>query len=263
MTDLSEPVLLSRHDESVAILTLNRPEVRNAIDLAMGLAVDDSLSAAERDEAVRVVVLTGRGPAFCAGADLKALDAGESEAFVADRGWAGVTSRDRLKPLIAAVEGPALAGGCELVLACDLAVASTDASFGLPEVKHGLIAAGGGAARLLHQIPAKAAMEMLLTGDAVPAERALALGLVNAVVPPGCALDTALDLAHRIALNPPLAVAGTRTIADRSAEHGVAAGIDLSAKFLAEVMESSDAAEGLRAFVERRAPRWLPESGEE
>jgi len=262
MTGVSQPVLLRRTRGSIAIITLNRPEVRNAIDAATGLAVDAALTAAETDETVRVVVLTGHGPAFCAGADLKALDAGEPEAFVEDRGWAGVTSRDRLKPLIAAVEGPALAGGCELVLACDLAIASTDASFGLPEVKHGLIAAAGGAARLPHQVPAKVAMEMLLTGDAVPAERALALGLVNAVVPRGCALDTAIALANRIALHPPLAVAATRTIADHSAEHGLAAGIDVSTSFLGEVMRSTDVAEGLRAFVEHRAPRWLPGCGE-
>ena len=256
MTDLLQPFVFRRDFESVAIVTLNRPERRNAIDVPMGVALDSALTAAEEDNVVRVIVLAARGPAFCAGADLKALAAGEPEAFVEDRGWAGVTSRDRVKPMIAAVEGAALAGGCELVLACDLAIASSNASFGLPEVKHGLIAAAGGAARLPHQIPVKAAMELLLTGTTITAERALTLGLINSMVAPGCAEAAALDLGHQIALNPPLAVAATMTIANHSLEHGVAAGLDLSSGFLAKVMRSNDVTEGLRAFVEHRAPSW-------
>lgn len=252
----SKPVVLSSRRGAVAIITLNRPEARNAIDVAMALALDGALRVAESDEATRATVVTGHGPAFCAGADLKALAAGEPDAFVEDRGWAGVTNREGQKPLIAAVEGPALAGGCELVLACDLAIAAADATFGLPEVKHGLIAAAGGAARLPHQMPAKAAMELLLTGDPISAERALALGLVNAVVPRGGALDAAVDLASRIALNPPLAVSATRMITNQAAEHGVAAGIDLSSRLLTEVMKSADVAEGLKAFGEDRPPRW-------
>jgi enoyl-CoA hydratase/carnithine racemase len=243
-------------DGTVATVALNRPEARNAVNLAMARELDAALTSVEEDPTVTVVILTGNGLAFCAGADLKALAAGEPEASVGEHGWAAITHRNRSKILIAAVEGAAVAGGCELVLAADLAVASRNATFGLPEAKRGLIAAAGGATRLPHLIPPRVAMELLLTGDSIDADRAFELGLINRVVSPGEARKSATELANEIAANAPLAVRATRRLIAVSMSSGVDSADELSHELLADLMDTEDVAEGLAAFAERRAPRW-------
>src|ERR1700754_1978197 len=196
-----------------AVITIDRPEARNAISPEVARDVDAGMERAEGDDEVRVIVLTGTPPVFCAGADLKAIGAGRADELSTERGgFAGVVQRDRTKPLIAAVDGAALAGGTEIVLACDLVVASTAARFGIPEVKRGLIAAGGGIFRLGRKLPLNLAMECALTGDPIDAELAFRHGFVNRLCEPGQALDEALALAERIVVNAPLAVRESRRL---------------------------------------------------
>lgn len=245
------------------ILRLNRPEARNAINLATTIAMGDALDEADQDVEVRVVIITGAGDqAFCAGADLKAIASGQTimpDDGRASRGFAGLVSHPISKPLIAAVNGFALGGGTEIALACDLIVASETANFGLPEVKRGLMAAAGGAFRLVQQLPRKIAMEMLLTGDAITAQRALDLGLVNAVVPQAQVLEQALALAQRIAVNAPLSVQSSKRIArgwltelsDTESAHW-----QITRSEIAQLLRSQDSREGTRAFAEKRAPVW-------
>jgi enoyl-CoA hydratase/carnithine racemase len=232
----------------VAQVTLNRPEARNAVDLRFAREIDEALTGVEEDDAVRVIVLAANGPAFCAGADLKALAAGEAEAFIGDRGWASITARDRTKPLIAAVEGAAVAGGCEIVLACDLAVASSTATFGLPEVRHGLLAAAGGAARLPGAVGPKLAMEMLLTGEPIDAARALAVGLVNRLVAPADVRATAHALAHAISRHTPTAVEAARRVATAAVTQGEQAAQRLAPQLLETLLVSPDASGRLASF---------------
>lgn len=254
----------SDRDGHTLILTINRPEARNAVNLAVAVALGDALDAAEADPDVRVVIITGAGDkAFCAGADLKALAAGEAitpdDSIRAARGFAGVVSHPICKPLIAAVNGYALGGGTEITLASDLAIASQTASFGLPEVRRGIMAAAGGAFRITQQLPTKIGMELLLVGAPIAADRALALGLVNAVVPPADLLPQALTLAWRIAANAPLAVQATKRVAK-----GIRAGAigseaefwQLNAQERKILSASYDAQEGARAFAENREPVW-------
>jgi crotonobetainyl-CoA hydratase len=251
--------------EHVMIVTLNRPEARNAVNRAVWVGVGQALEAAERDPTIRVVVITGAGAqSFCAGADLKAIARGErispDDPVQAAWGFAGLVSHPIGKPLIAAVNGTALGGGTEIALACDLVVAADTASFGLPEVKRGLIAAAGGAFRLTQQLPRKVAMEMLLTGDPIDAERALALGLVNSVVPHAGLIDAALSLAGRIAVNAPLSVQASKRIALGIVDGSIEADVawwEISGRETAAVMRSADAREGPRAFAEKRTPVWL------
>lgn len=243
-------------EEPLAVVTLARPAARNALDLSAAHELDRAVTQAEADAAVRAIVLAGEGPVFCAGADLKALAAGEPEAFIEDRGWGGLTRRQRVKPMIAAVEGPALAGGLELVLACDLVVAAPEAVFGSPEVRWGLIAAAGGAIRLPHRIPPNIANELLLTAQPMDASRAHALGLVNQLVEPGSAVDAAKRLATTIATNAPLALEATMRVVERSLSHGEDAAWPLALELLEALRETNDSAEGLAAFKERRAPGW-------
>lgn len=261
----SDNLLLSSRHGPVLLLTLNRPTARNAINLAVTAALGTALQAADEDPTVRAVVITGAGDqAFCAGADLKALARGEALAPVSGpgSGWgfAGLVTHPISKPLIAAVNGAALGGGTEIVLACDLAVAAPHATLGLPEVRRGLFAAAGGAFRLAAQMPPKLAMELLLTGDAIDAPRALALGLLNAVVPAPALLDHALALTGRIAANAPLAVRASKRIAHsphRDGDGGAeAAAWRLTKEEQARVFASDDAREGLRAFAEKRPPVW-------
>jgi crotonobetainyl-CoA hydratase len=260
------PVLVERHG-AVMIITINRPNVRNAVNLAVSVAIGDALAEAERDRGVWVVVLTGAGDrAFCAGADLKALANGERtislEPTRAAWGFAGYVNHHVSKPTIAAVNGMALGGGTELVLASDLAVAADMATFGLPEVKRGIMAGAGGLFRLPAQIPPKVAMSMILTGEPITAATALELHLVNAVVPQGDVLGTALDLAERICTNSPLAVQHSKRVAKGIIDGRIeaeAAAWDLSAQQLKSLMLSSDAREGPKAFSERRAPVWSSE----
>ncbi|CAN5151029.1 crotonase/enoyl-CoA hydratase family protein [soil metagenome] len=257
------PAALVEISDGVMVITLNRPEARNAVNEEMCLVVGDALVRAEQDPAVRVVVLTGSGDkAFCAGADLKALSRGERIIPEGREKWglAGYVGHAISKPTIAAVNGPALGGGTELVLASDLSVAAETATFGLPEVTRGLVAGAGGAFRLIAKLPPAVAMELLLTGRSISADEALALHLVNRVVPTDRVLETALELAATIAANAPLAVQAHKQIAlaqqpdgERPAEH---AGWDLTHQLLPAIARSEDAKEGPRAFAEKRPPVW-------
>lgn len=242
---------------AVAILRINRPDVRNAFDRATAEAMEAALDAYDADASLRVAVLTGAGTAFSAGQDLKAAARGEF-AQTAKRGGFGIMALPPAKPLIAAVEGPALAGGFELALSCDLIVASRDSTFGLPEVKRSLVAVGGGALRLPTRAPHHVAMEMLLTGDPQGAEAMARWGIVNRVCAPGEALATALVLAEAIAVNAPLAVAATKEIATRNAgENWTAAeGWARQMEIAGPAFSSEDFREGLLAFAQKRAPVW-------
>lgn len=240
-----------------AVLTIDRPEARNAVSPEVASGLEEGVRRAEADDEVRVVVLTADGPVFCAGADLKAIGAGRgAELSTADGGFGGVTRLPRTKPLIAAVDGAALAGGLELVLACDLVVASREARFGLPEVKRGLVAGAGGLFRLGERIPRNVALELILTGDPFGAEEAHRHGLVNQLVDPGTARAAALELAGRIAANAPLAVRESRAVALEATGAGDEVGWERSDASMARVMASEDVQEGVRAFVEKRAPVW-------
>ncbi|MET0295465.1 MAG: crotonase/enoyl-CoA hydratase family protein [Phenylobacterium sp.] len=261
-TVTQEAVLVERRDH-VTIVTINRPEVRNAVNSAVHMGVGTALKEADNDPNTWVVIITGAGDkAFCAGADLKAMSRGEmGQVSEEARAWgfAGYVMHHISKPTIAAVNGFALGGGTELTLASDLAVASENAMFGLPEVKRGIIAAAGGAFRIGRQLPRKIAMEMLLTGDPITARRAHELGLVNQVVPEGQALEAALKLAERIAVNAPLAVQASKRIAAGIAEGKIASEADswaLNSRESGELRKSEDAKEGPLAFAEKRAPVW-------
>jgi len=236
------------------VITMSRPERRNAVDGELSRGVAAALDRLDSDPGLAVGVLVGAGGTFCAGMDLKAFLAGD-QPVDPDRGFGGIVGRPPEKPLCAAVEGYALAGGLEIMLACDLVVAARDAEFGLPEVKRGLTPGGGGVLRLAQRIPPAVALDILLTGDFFSAERAFELGLVTRLAEPGSALDDALDLAQRIAANAPLAVRTTK----RLATNVNAASADEWDRHLAAalaLMKSDDAAEGARAFAERRSPRW-------
>jgi enoyl-CoA hydratase len=239
----------------VLVVTLNRPARRNAIDGPTAHAIASSLERLDADDTLAAGVLTGAGGTFCAGGDLEALARGD-RAYVEGRGFAGLIERPPRKPLIAAVEGYAVAGGMEVMLACDLVVAADDARFGLPEVKRGLVASGGGLIRCLQRLGRTATLELALTGDLIDADRALALGLVNRLTLPGEALQTALGLAETIAANAPLALAATKQIGDAVAHLPEAEAFAYVAPIAARLRASEDAREGARAFKERREPRW-------
>ena len=197
----------------VAVLTINRPEARNAVNGEVAAGIEEAIDRIEADDDTWVGVLTGAGSVFSAGADLKAISSGQAAGLNTEKGgFAGLVRRARTKPLIAAVDGPALAGGCEIALACDLIVASTNARFGVPEVKRSLVAAGGGLFRLPQALPTKVAMELVLTGDPIEADRAHALGMVNELVDPGKAVEAAVTLAERICVNAPLALRESRRV---------------------------------------------------
>jgi enoyl-CoA hydratase/carnithine racemase len=243
---------------AVALLTIDRPEARNAVngDVANGMeAAIDQLEAADD---VWVGVLTGNGPVFSAGADLKAISAGKVGELQTQRGgFGGIVTRERTKPIIAAVDGPALAGGTEIVLACDLVVASTEARFGIPEVKRSLVAAAGGLFRLPRKLPFNVAMELALTGDPIDAERAHHLGLVNRLCEPGAAVDTAMELAEAICVNAPLAVRESRRlILESVAVDDDVEGVRRSGAAMMGLAATEDFAEGPLAFIEKRDPVW-------
>jgi enoyl-CoA hydratase len=251
---MSDEVIVER-DGGVLTITLNRPQVRNAINAAVAQAVAAAIAELDASAELSAAVLTGAGGTFCAGMDLKAFLAGERPS-VPGGGFAGFVERPPAKPIIAAVEGAAVAGGFEIALACDLIVAAEDARFGLPEVKRGLVAAGGGLLRLSRHVPYHLAVEWALTGDYVSAEQARAAGLVSRVTRPGEALAQAAELAGRIAANGPLAVAATKRILAECTEWPAAEAFARQAEINEPVRSSADAREGARAFVEKRPPRW-------
>ena len=241
----------------VAVLTLNRPEARNAVNGELATAMEAAIDRLEGDDDAWVGVVAGTGSVFSAGADLKAIAAGEGRSLSTKRGgFAGIVQRERVKPLIAAVDGPALAGGCEIVLSCDLVVASTNARFGIPEVKRSLVAGAGGLFRLPRALPLNVAMELALTGDPIDAVRAHALGFVNEVVEPGRAVDAAVALAERICANAPLAVRESRRVVILGTRADDDTAWKLTNEAMGRVMRTEDFAEGPRAFIEKRAPSW-------
>jgi enoyl-CoA hydratase len=247
-------VTLDRAD-GVLTVTIARPEARNAINLAVSEALEAAWEELDGSADLRVAILTGAGGTFCSGMDLKAFLRGERPA-TPERGFAGTVKKPPTRPLIAAVEGYAVAGGFELVLACDLVVAAEDAVFGLPEVRRGLAAGGGGLLRLRERIPYHHAMELALTGRSIDAVRAYELGLVNQVVPTGTALKAAHELAATISANGPLAVAASKQVIVESRDWSQADGFDKQMDVLATVIGSADAQEGARAFAEKRMPVW-------
>lgn len=248
------PVLVEARD-GVQVITINRPEAKNALNGAVARGIAAAIDELEESDALRVGVLTGAGGTFSAGMDLKAFLTGDVP-LVGDRGLGGLTQAPPRKPLIAAVEGWAVAGGFELTLACDLVVASREARFGVPEVKRALVAAAGAAILLPQRIPQAIALEMLLTGDPITAERAAELGLVNRLTDAGGALEGALALAARIAENGPLAVAVSKQIARSAPDWTLEEAWRRQAELVGPVMGSDDAREGATAFAEKRPPVW-------
>jgi enoyl-CoA hydratase/carnithine racemase len=244
-------------DGHVAIITINRPEARNAVNGEVARGIEEAIDNLESDDSLWLGILTGVPPVFSAGADLKEINAGRAGDLQTKRGgFAGITRRERSKPIIAAVDGPALAGGTEITLACDLIVASKTAQFGIPEVKRSLVAAGGGLFRLPRKLPFNIAMELTLTGDPIDAERAHHFGLVNVLCEPGDALNKAKELAKRIEANAPVAVRESRKVVYAAMTEDEDAGWSLSAKAMAVAMSSEDMREGLTAFIEKRPPNW-------
>jgi enoyl-CoA hydratase len=255
---VSEPadvVLVTTHEPRTLVITLNRPAARNAVNSEVARRLAAAIDELESRDDLTVGIITGAGGTFSAGMDLKAFARGEN-AMIEGRGFAGLTESPPGKPLIAAVEGHALAGGCEILLACDLVVAGRSAQFGIPEVKRGLVAAGGGLLRLPQRIPPAIAMELALTGDPIGAERAYGLGLVNVLTDDGGALTGALDLAARIAANAPLAVAASKRVIGESRLWPQTERFGLQDEIVAGVLESADAHEGALAFAQKRPPVW-------
>jgi enoyl-CoA hydratase len=250
-----QPVVLSERRGNVLLITLNRPEVRNAVNAALAEGIANALEELDADDTLSVGVLTGAGGFFCAGMDLGAFVRGESP-WYGDRGFAGIAQRSADKPLIAAIEGFAVAGGMEIALACDLIVAAKGAKLGIPEAKRSLIAAGGALLRLPKRMPYHVVMELALTGDPFLSERFHELGLVNRLAEPGGAVDVALELAAQLAKNGPLALVASKRILqeqfDWSSEEMWAKQGEISGP----VMISEDAKEGARAFKEKREPVW-------
>ncbi len=251
---MSDEVLVERHG-AVQVITINRPEARNALNGAVAAGIRDAADELDADGDLQVGVLTGAGGMFSAGMDLKAFLKGEVPSFPG-RGLCGITQTPPRKPMIAAAEGWALAGGFELALACDLVVAGASARFGAPEVKRSLVAGAGGALLLARRIPRALALEILLTGDPIDARRAADIGLVNRVVDDGQALQAALELANTIAANGPLALIATKEISNGGGDWTAAERWDQMARLMQPVFTSQDAQEGARAFAEKRAPVW-------
>jgi len=243
--------------DRLAIITLNRPEARNAVNGALARRMEEILDAYESDPALWVAILTANGPAFCAGADLKEIAAGRgNELSTAKGGFAGLVKRDRKKPLIAAVTGSALAGGTEIALACDMIVCSTDTNFGLPEVKRSLVAGAGGIFRLPRVIGMAPALEVIMTGDPLPAQRAYQLGMVNQVVAASEVMQSAKSLAARVMAAAPIAVQESRGVAIRAFNDDDETLWRASSKAFEIVAKTDDFKEGPRAFIEKRAPKW-------
>src|SRR5689334_18009827 len=246
---------------NVAVITINRPDARNAVNTAVATGIEEAVDRLEADDEVRVGILTGaktaKGYIFCAGADLKQMSVDPGGMMTARGGFGGFVMRDRTKPIIAAVDGPALAGGTELVLACDLVVASKTAVFGIPEVKRNLVAAAGGLFRLPRKLPRNIAMELALTGRLdFPAERAYHFGLVNVLSEEGGALEAAKVLAGQITEAAPLAVRESRKIVIEATDQPDEVGWKMSGDGIMKMFSTEDFNEGLTAFIEKRAPVW-------
>lgn len=258
MTTTDTPVerpLLVTDEGGVRILTLNRPAARNAVNLQLATSIDEALTEFEERHDLTVAVLAANGPTFCAGMDLKAFLRGERP-MSPTRGFAGIAQRPPHKPIIAAVDGPAVAGGFEVVLACDMIVAAETAFFALPEVKRGLVAAGGGLLRLPGRMPYHLAMELALTGKQLSAADAERVGLVNRLVAPGTVLEAAKQLAAEVAACGPLAVAATKRILQESPSWAPDEAFARQSQITEPVRSSADAKEGALAFTEKRAPVW-------
>ncbi len=255
---MSEPaVLYERGDDHVVTLTINRPEARNAVNGDVARGIEEGLDRFEEDPDARVAIITGAGSVFCAGADLKEVASGNARSISTKKGgFAGIVVRERVKPVIAAVNGTAVAGGCEIMLACDMAVVAEGVSIGVPEVKRSLVAAAGALWRLPRAVGPARAAEMALTGDPITAEEAMAAGLVNAVVPADQVMTVALALAARVSANAPLAVQASRTVLTKAFEADQAELYRLSGRAIASLVETEDYAEGPRAFIEKRPPVW-------
>jgi enoyl-CoA hydratase len=252
------PVVLTERREGVLLITLNRPDARNAVNLALAEGVAAALDELDDDRALSVGVLTGAGKGFSAGMDLKAFVTGERP-YVGDRGFAGIVQRGPAKPLIAAIEGFAVAGGFEIALACDLIVAARDARVGIPEVKRSLVAAGGALLRLPRRMPYHLAMELALTGEPISAERAAELGIVNRLADPGQAVEAALALAGEISVNAPLALIASKRILQEQWDWSTQEAWTRQGEISEPVFSSADAREGATAFAEKRAPVWKGE----
>ncbi len=256
-TDVStaaEPVLTERRG-NVLLITLNRPEVRNAVNAALAEGIGNALEELDADDGLSVGVLTGAGGFFCAGMDLGAFIKGESS-WYGDRGFAGIAQRSARKPLIAAIEGFALAGGLEIALACDLIVAAKGAKMGIPEAKRSILAAAGALLRLPRRMPYHLVMELALTGDPFPADRFYELGVVNRLVEPGATVDAALELAAQIGKNGPLALIASKQILQQQFDWSSAEMWEKQGEIVGPLFNSEDAKEGASAFKEKREPVW-------
>lgn len=254
---MSDEVLVEESG-NVAIITINRPKARNAVNGAVARGIADALDTLDARPDISAYVLTGAGGTFSAGMDLKGFLSGDFP-VVEGRGFGGLTESPPKKPLVAAVEGYALAGGFELALACDVIVASSGSTFGLPEPRRGLVAGAGGIMRLPRRIPYHVAMEIALTGDHYPASRLYELGLVNRITEPGAALDGALEVARKIAANAPLALAATKKVIIESQDWALEEMFEKQGAIINPVFGSKDAMEGAAAFAEKRAPQWKGE----
>jgi len=250
-----QPAVLTERRGNVLVITLNRPQVRNAVNAALAEGVAKALDELDGEAGLSVGVLTGTGGFFSAGMDLGAFVRGESP-YYGDRGFAGITRRASEKPLIAAIEGFAVAGGLEIALSCDLIVAAKGAKMGIPEAKRSLVAAGGALLRMPRRMPYHVVMELALTGDSFPAERFYELGLVNRLAEPGAALDAALELAGALAKNGPLSLVASKRILQEQWDWSSAEMWDRQGEIAGPVMTSEDAKEGASAFKEKREPVW-------
>ena len=251
---MNEPVNVEVSD-GVMTIAINRPEAKNAVNKAVAEAISAAIDELDSNDDIRVAILTGTGGGFSSGMDLKAFLNGELP-VVEGRGFGGLTEAVIAKPLIAAVEGFALAGGFEMMLCCDLVVVAQDAKLGIPEVKRGLIAAGGGLLKMPRQMPKRVAMEMALTGDSISAQRALEIGLVNKVCESGKALETARALAQKIQQNGPLAVRLSKQVVENATDWSLQEMINKQMEIVLPVFSSQDAKEGAAAFAEKRQPNW-------
>jgi enoyl-CoA hydratase len=252
---MNEQPLLTERRDRILLITLNRPDARNAVNLAMAEAMAAALDELDSDDELSLGVIAGEGKGFSSGMDLKAFATGERP-WAGDRGFAGIVQKPAEKPLIAAIEGFAVAGGLEIALACDLIVAAKGAKLGIPEARRGLVAAGGALRQLPRRLPGAIAMELALTGETITAERAAELGLVNRLADPGKALDVALELANQIAANAPLALRASKTVLSKQASWDDETFWAKQGELVGPVFASEDAIEGATAFSEKRQPNW-------